>query len=260
MKIQIDENLDLDDKKKISLLENNLGFEKDIKKIRNELGIPSEGLIEEEIEFTGNFMVSKKGGRVELSVSFPKSHSDKYYDLLDVFINDPADVLKDGKQFRAKIIKICDKYKLGFRWYHAVCHIVLFSFVDWLPNAISAEFFANTWEPLGNKKPGIVINVTKPISKRQFRKWIDKNWDSYLQQLSEEKIEAQKDLPKELYLEVDRRIAELRDKEKLSFPEIADRLTSEYANLEANHPLSNLVVSVGAVDMRYRRFKRRTLT
>jgi len=58
--------------------------------------------LKEEIEFTGNFMVSKKGGRVELSVSFPKSHSDKYYDLLDVFINDPADVLKDGNNLEQK--------------------------------------------------------------------------------------------------------------------------------------------------------------
>jgi len=35
------------------------------------------------------------------------------------------------------------------------------------------------------------------------------------------KNRGSEDLPKELYLEVDRRIAELRDKEKLSFPEIA---------------------------------------
>lgn len=262
MKIKIDELIDdKTDRRQIGLLENTQSFEKDVKDIRTKFGIPQDGFKNKEgYDFDGNYLVVRGEGKLELNRTALKQGNDEYFKMLDEFIDDPASLLKNGKYFRKLVLKICNrsKYKLGMRWYHAVCYIVLFSYVEWLPPAIQAEAHMSQNKPSAWITDSIVIHVNKPVSKRGVRNWIDENWDDYRKQLLELNVQKQADLPRDIYAEVDRLIVYLRDKEGSSFHEICEALTKRYENLDDNHPLLILARSEEAVYRRYKRFKQRT--
>jgi hypothetical protein len=254
MKINIPDKTDKDDRKILELLELNPYFEKRILETRQLFGIPLGGIDEDSIFFHNSCLCDDKGSKVKLVRFFPEDNSDKSFHYFDKFLDDPDRFFSLKGEFRKKIQKIISRFNLTPRWYHAVCHIVLFSKANWLTFSIEAEVQhirqKSVWE-----KSGIVIRVTKDITKKQFVKWVNENWDEFRIRLNESlNITKQRNIPEDKYFYITKEIIELRNK-NMPFDKITDSLGEKYEReMEDDKQLSKILVSQKAIENRYYRY------
>lgn len=254
MQIYIPEQIDKDDRKIIELLRLNPTFEKQVFEVRKSFGIPPSGIDEETIYFNDSCLCDSKGSRVKLSRFFPEDDSDKSFNYFDRFLDEPDRFFSLKGEFRKKINKIINSFNLTPRWYHALCHIVLFSNANWLPLPIEAEV-QNIRPKSVWIKSGIVIRVTKDVTKKQFIKWINDNWDKYRERLNSSlNIKKQTGIPDDKYFYVTKEIIELRN-ENTPFDKIADILGNKYEKeMEKDENLNKLLLSQKAIEDRYYRY------
>jgi len=256
IKINIPEGTDNDDKKIIELLELHPDFQKSLNYTRKMFGIPPNGLDEESFYFKNNFLTDKSGKKVKIIKSFPEDGTDESFRSFDKFLNDPDSFLSKERKFRKQIEKIAKQFNLGKNWYHALCHIVLFSTAEWLPLPIQSTVrnlrIKSVWHPTS-----IVLEITKNISKKQFTKWLDKNWDELRGRLDTDlQITKENGIFKDKLFELTKEIIKLRNK-NMSFDAISDKLAKKYQDKYGPETdESKLIVSAKAIQDRYYRFLR----
>lgn len=254
IKIHIPEGLDKNDRKIIELLEIHPVFQEKIKATRIMFGIPAEGLDEESFHFENDYLTDNSGKKVKLVRNFPKVGTEESFNCFDKFLDDPDYFLAKKRKFRKEIEKIAKEFSLGKNWYHALCHIVLFSTAEWLPfpiNAVVRDFHRKSvWHP-----SGIVLEITKNVSKKQFVKWLNENWDNYRERLNKElNIAKDKGIFKDEFFELTKEIIELRN-QGTTFEEISTRLLDKYEDkYKPESEEYELLVSPKAIQDRYYRF------
>lgn len=256
IKINIPEGTDNDDKKIIELLELHPDFQKNLKYTRKMFGIPIDGLDEESFYFKNNILTDKNGKTIKIIKSFPKDGTDESFKYFDKFLNDPDSFLSKERKFRKQIEKMAKQFNLGKNWYHALCHIVLFSTAEWLPFPIQSTVrnlrSKSVWFPTC-----IVLEITKNISKKQFTKWLDNNWGKLRERLDTElQITKERGIFKDELFDLTKEIIKLRN-ENMSFDNISHLLSDKYKDrYEPETDGYNLIVSAKAIEDRYYRFLR----
>lgn len=222
MKIYIfDEEIDKNDRKIIQLLDSSPIFRKRIREIRDSFGIPKSGLNCETASFEGNHLSDSSGNKLKLAKSFPKERTNEAYDYMAAFLDDPDIAISGKGKFRKEIEKIRKEFYLDKRWYHPICHKVLFSIPGWIHSPITAFIEKSNQKDLW-KRPSIVIRVTENISKKRLVNWLEKNWGELKKTMEQElKITKKTGLPRKLDLSFIGELITKREK-GLTFKKIAD--------------------------------------
>lgn len=254
MKIHIPEGTDKDDVKIIELLGLDLRFQKRIKNIREKFNIPPKGLDAISISFNEHFLIDNYGDKIPVVKEFPKEGSTKSFLFIDRFLDDPDRFLSRNGAFKKDVNSLIKDFNLEKKWYHALCHIVISSSADWLPKPIQYTVQEirrrNIW-----RTSGIVLTITRDISKKQLKAWIDKNWDSLRKRLRTDlSINKKNNIPKDKYFNILKEIVNLKN-EGLSFVQISKKLSKKYEEeLDNDIKLSKLLDSPKAIEDRYYRY------
>ena len=253
MKIYIfDEEIDKDDEKIIQLLDSSSLFQEKLREIRSNFGIPKFGFDCGTASLEDKYFLDAKGHKLKLAKPFPKENTKSAYNYMAAFLDDPDIAISGNGEFRKKIEEIRKKFGLPKRWYHPICHLVLFSVSGWINYPITSFIDKTTTMSLW-KRPGIVIRVSDNISKKQFTKWLDKNWDELRDRLKDELgVEKRTGLPRKMRLKLIRKIEKMK-KDGMSFDKIADKLIGQY---DPEDPEYKIVESSNALQKLYFRYQK----
>lgn len=227
-----DEIISKNDKKTIQLLKSNPVFQEKLEKIRKSFNIPKSGFDCESASLKGNYLSDSSGKKLKLPKPFPKEKTKAAYDYMAAFLDDPDVIMSGSGEFRKGIEKIRKEFNLDERWYHPICHIVLFSVPGWIHSPITAFIEKPSQKDLW-KRPGIVIRVTENITTTRLCDWLKENW-SEIKKRMEQELQITKKIghPRKLSLSF---ISELIIKKGrgLNFEEIADEF---YETMDKKNP------------------------
>ncbi|MGI5841444.1 MAG: hypothetical protein ACOX6N_04475 [Patescibacteria group bacterium] len=170
-------------KRTIYALETNKEFEEEVVRLRLKYNIPIDGLNDDSLEFTKDFIKDDLGHKVKLTKPFIDTGNEDveyyFYDFLDnplVFISDNPDVQSD---IEALLVRL----KLNHKWYCAISFIVLASVVKGIPAPIKIEVKERDAPESSLDSSGVAIRITEKVSKKELLNWINKNWSRVQQNL-----------------------------------------------------------------------------
>ena len=171
---------------------------------------------------------------------------------MGAFLDDPDITISGKGEFRKEIEKLRIDFNLNKRWYHPLCHIVLFSIADWLHSPITA-FVEKASQKSNWKRPGIVIRVSENISKKRFIRWLDENWNELRERLKKELgIKRKKGFPKKNSLRLTQEIIRMREK-GMRFKKISSELEKKYGPTTTEY---NTVIDPKLLEKRYARYRK----
>ncbi|MBN2016100.1 sigma-70 family RNA polymerase sigma factor [Candidatus Dojkabacteria bacterium] len=101
--------------------------------------------------------------------------------------------------------------------------------------------------PTSKNSNMMFFSVLYQVTKSQFKKYLDNNWESISKSLKNLPV-----LPQWLITERDREIVHLRDEKKLKFTEIADKITKKYGKT-----LNDISINEDSVKAAYHRAKKK---
>jgi len=227
MKIYIfDEEIDKNDGKIIQLLDSSSIFQKRIEEIRDSFGIPKSGFDCETASLEGKYLLDSPGNKLKLAKPFPRERTKDAYNYMAAFLNDPDIAISGKGEFGREIEKTRKAFNLDKRWYHPICHMVLFSIPGWLNSPITSFIDKPGVKSLW-KRPGVIIRISDNISKKQLVKWLDDNWNELRKRLQKElAIKKTKKLPRDKSLWLTKEIIKLREKGE-TFEAISKKLSDK---------------------------------
>lgn len=216
------------------LIENDPLFEKEVQNIRQRYGIDSDWLDQ-------NKTLAEQANMYDSKWSDEKT-----------------------EQFFAECDEITTRLYLPENWSNSITWFISFNvfttperlFLEVASNRNSKEkskikFYAyKEKEILNNFQKGqVFILLTEKISKLKLHKLIDEEWSEI-----SERMESLPEAPKTNILRptIAKRISQMRDDEKLTFPQIANALSEEYAE---NDELAPLLCSEDYIKNLYHRWK-----
>lgn len=203
----------------ISFLEHDQDFESLILEIRNRLDVSEVG-------------INTKNWNEDFKLHFLNSEEPEAIENFKI--------LSNGVQ------TIIDTYFLPTWWSYSLRIFIVYNILPIYGDTIVTE-------PSGNHT--IKIRFNERVSKTDFIKWVDKNWQLFEWSFPDSR-ESWKVRIKQNSIPIYERIIELRDVSNLTFSDIADNIGEELRDKFGEDFDSELKINEGSVKQMYSRYKK----
>lgn len=205
----------------ISFLQQDQDFERFVLDLRDKLDIPHEGFVVK--DWLKDYKVR--------FLEWKGLETDKKKGQFGVLING--------------VTKILDLYLLPSWWKFPLQIFVIYGILPLDDSPIEVE-------PSG--KNTIKIRLNEPVSRTEFTKWVQENWQIFKWSFPEVRKSWQPKLKSDM-LPIYETIVELKDLQSYTFPEIVDELVNEMQEKFGENYDPEAKINEGSVKRMYQRYK-----